>query len=223
MNTFDRLRREQAKREAERGDKPRRYRTKERAELEEKHRRLVARAFKHGLRVSRNFDEKYFRFSLDFDGAMAERLVAIIGQYDRNKSSLKAWSYSHANFACLDLLRKNVFVGTFVRGDKENRNPEVYSIEAITEWRARFHKWDSRKSEPSLLAKSDPVTPLESEDALSHLLRGLDQRERDMMVLYYRDDLPMHEIGRRLGYSESRISQMHSSVIHRLRERQKSA
>lgn len=49
------------------------------------------------------------------------------------------------------------------------------------------------------------------------LLRGCNDTERAIMVWYYRGDLTMKEIGENLRLSESRVSQIHSSVIGRLR------
>ena len=38
------------------------------------------------------------------------------------------------------------------------------------------------------------------------------------MILYYYEELTMKEIGTTLGLSESRVSQMHSSIVNRLKE-----
>ena len=41
--------------------------------------------------------------------------------------------------------------------------------------------------------------------------------ERMLVVLYYLEAMTMKEVGRVLGLSESRVSQMHSSILARLR------
>ena len=48
-------------------------------------------------------------------------------------------------------------------------------------------------------------------------IEGLPERERLVMLLYYREELTRKEIGLHLGIAESRISQIHASAIRRLR------
>ena len=44
------------------------------------------------------------------------------------------------------------------------------------------------------------------------------RNERLIMILYYYEELTMKEIGSTLGLSESRVSQMHSSIVARLKD-----
>ena len=57
------------------------------------------------------------------------------------------------------------------------------------------------------------------EDFWREQLRGLTQTERLILLMYYRDGLTMKEIGSNLQLSESRISQMTSAMLRRLRNR----
>jgi len=50
-------------------------------------------------------------------------------------------------------------------------------------------------------------------------INGLPEKEKLVVSLYYYDELTMREIGEVLGYTESRISQMHTKAILRLRAR----
>jgi RNA polymerase sigma factor for flagellar operon FliA len=65
--------------------------------------------------------------------------------------------------------------------------------------------------------------PLESllelgfRDALAKAIDELPERERLMMALYYEQELNLKEIGAVLDVSESRVSQIHSQAISRLR------
>ena len=59
----------------------------------------------------------------------------------------------------------------------------------------------------------------EQRDLLSLALRGLTERERSIIAFYYKDLLTMKEIGSRLGIDESRVSQLHSGALLRLRGR----
>ena len=55
--------------------------------------------------------------------------------------------------------------------------------------------------------------------ALAESISGLPERERLVMALYYDEELNLREIGEVLGVTESRISQIHSQAILRLRAR----
>lgn len=57
------------------------------------------------------------------------------------------------------------------------------------------------------------------EDFWREQLRGLSQTERLILLLYFREGLRMSQIGAQLGLSESRISQMTSAMLRRLRNR----
>jgi RNA polymerase sigma factor for flagellar operon FliA len=59
---------------------------------------------------------------------------------------------------------------------------------------------------------------LNREDLRSLVSRGLGKKERLVVMLYYYEEMTMKEIGQILGLSESRISQMHASVITRLQK-----
>ena len=48
-------------------------------------------------------------------------------------------------------------------------------------------------------------------------LKALPERERTVMALYYEQDLNLKEIGAVMGVTESRISQLHSQAVARLR------
>ena len=46
--------------------------------------------------------------------------------------------------------------------------------------------------------------------------KGLNRKERLIIILYYYEELTMKEVGATLDLSESRVSQMHSSLVERL-------
>ena len=48
--------------------------------------------------------------------------------------------------------------------------------------------------------------------------KGLSRNERLIIILYYYEELTMKEIGATLDLSESRVSQMHSSIVQRLQQ-----
>ncbi len=55
--------------------------------------------------------------------------------------------------------------------------------------------------------------------ALADAIKGLPEREQLVVSLYYDEELNLREIGEVLGVSESRVCQIHSQVMARLRAR----
>ena len=58
-------------------------------------------------------------------------------------------------------------------------------------------------------------------ELLARAISDLPEKEKLTVSLYYQDELTMKEIGEVLGYTESRISQMHSKAMFRLRTKLK--
>lgn len=56
-------------------------------------------------------------------------------------------------------------------------------------------------------------------DGLAQAIEQLPEKERLVMALYYDEELNLKEIGQVLDVSESRVSQIHSQAIKRLRSR----
>ncbi len=66
----------------------------------------------------------------------------------------------------------------------------------------------------------DPLVVLERaglRQALASAIEVLPRQKRQLLRHYYEDDLKMHEIGKQLGLSVSRVSQLHSQTIAELR------
>jgi RNA polymerase sigma factor for flagellar operon FliA len=64
---------------------------------------------------------------------------------------------------------------------------------------------------------SDPVREIQRKDLKELISRGLSRAERLIIILYYFEEMTMKEIGSTLDLSESRVSQMHSSILARLK------
>jgi len=68
---------------------------------------------------------------------------------------------------------------------------------------------DDRSANPLLIAQQKTLKDV--------LTRGFSRSERLIVVLYYYEQLTMKEIGATLDLSESRVSQMHTSIVNRLK------
>ena len=64
----------------------------------------------------------------------------------------------------------------------------------------------------------DPTLNIQKRDVMKMVTKGLNRNERLIVILYYYEELTMKEIGATLGLSESRVSQMHSSIVARLKD-----
>jgi len=63
----------------------------------------------------------------------------------------------------------------------------------------------------------NPLLEAQKRDLKNLLTKGLTRAERLIIVLYYYEEMTMKEIGATLDLSESRVSQMHSSIVARLK------
>ncbi len=73
-------------------------------------------------------------------------------------------------------------------------------------------------------ADLDPLNELIEEDLREHIVQAIEklpEREKQVLSLYYQDELNLKEIGAVLGVGESRVSQIHSQAIKRLNSRLK--
>ncbi|MFC1523322.1 sigma-70 family RNA polymerase sigma factor [Thermodesulfobacteriota bacterium] len=78
--------------------------------------------------------------------------------------------------------------------------------------------------DPLKILESDPfslINQTEIRNLLAQAINKLPHKEKLTVSLYYFDELTMKEIGEVLGYTESRISQMHSKAMLRLRSKLK--
>lgn len=63
----------------------------------------------------------------------------------------------------------------------------------------------------------NPLGEIQRKDLKVLITKGLSRAERLIVVLYYYEEMTMKEIGMTLDLSESRVSQMHSSILARLK------
>lgn len=90
-------------------------------------------------------------------------------------------------------------------------------------------KWDDGEEDKAVekadvLAdkKSDsPFQSLHQKDLLEFITRHLTKKERLIVIMYYYEGLTMKEIGEVLNLTESRVCQIHSNILTRLKEQLK--
>lgn len=64
---------------------------------------------------------------------------------------------------------------------------------------------------------ANPISMAQHKTLKEVLTRGFTRSERLIVLLYYYEQLTMKEIGATLDLSESRVSQMHTSIVNRLK------
>lgn len=97
----------------------------------------------------------------------------------------------------------------------DGRNSNLFSLEAMG-------SGDFMILNQSCHTDDDPLKNVQSDDiknSLTDAIRGLPERERIVVSLYYDMEMNLREIGEVIGVSESRTSQLMSQALARLRAR----
>lgn len=101
----------------------------------------------------------------------------------------------------------------------------VVSFEELWSGGDRDERSDGAASIPDHGAE-DPVATYEAEEVkhiLADVIEHLPERERVVITLYYYEGLTLKEIGKVLGVTESRVSQLHTKAVLRMRTKLHSA
>lgn len=69
------------------------------------------------------------------------------------------------------------------------------------------------------LSPMDFIVRTENIEQLASVIAGLTEKEQYVISLFYQEELTLSEIGRLLGLSTSRVSQIHSKALKKLKER----
>lgn len=111
--------------------------------------------------------------------------------------------------------RLGVSLGEYHQVLQDGLACRIFSIEEMLE--AGNRQWEESAS-----ADDGPMQILEQENfraALAQSIDALPEREKLVVALYYDEELNLKEIGEVLGVSESRVCQIHSQAMLRLRAR----
>jgi RNA polymerase sigma factor for flagellar operon FliA len=98
---------------------------------------------------------------------------------------------------------------------RDSSNCRVFSIEELAQTGDNYLEESSGVSEAPL----ESVTRENFQRALSAAIASLPERERLIISLYYDEELNLREIGQILNLTESRVSQISSQAVLRLRSR----
>jgi RNA polymerase sigma factor for flagellar operon FliA len=74
-------------------------------------------------------------------------------------------------------------------------------------------------SDPNAVDPARELGVSELKDRLAHAISRLPEREKLVVALYYYENLTLREIGEVLGVTESRVSQLHTKAVLRLKSR----
>ena len=109
-----------------------------------------------------------------------------------------------------------VDAGEFAKIKRDSRPTGMVSLNR------KWYEGDSNRDVTEMDVVRDrrqetPLSKLQRDDLKYLLTRGLSRAERLIVILYYYEEMTMKEIGVTLDLSESRVSQMHSSILARLK------
>ena len=99
----------------------------------------------------------------------------------------------------------------------ESNISQICSLDELQEELAdRFEQPDAQHEKLNPL---NEITQLRLVRKIGDEIKALPEREQTLLNLYYQQELNMKEVGEILGITETRVSQLHSQAIKRLRSR----
>ena len=111
-----------------------------------------------------------------------------------------------------------------LRMDHAELSTEISSARAKTMY-SLSERWDDRDDDGSMEKVEivedkdaiDPIGELNRRDVMNYITRSLTHKERFIIEQYYQVGHTMREIGEMLALTESRVCQIHSNVMSRLK------
>jgi len=136
---------------------------------------------------------------------VTQRLDQKLGRAATDHELAKAMKMTRGDFyRLLDQVRSAVLVSLDESRSGEDQEPGTLG---------------DHLADPTAVNLEDRLAEEESKIMLLRTLNQLPEQERLVVALYYYEHLTLKEIGRALGISESRVSQVHTRAMSRLRVR----
>jgi len=115
------------------------------------------------------------------------------------------------------------FGGGFTQNDLETLRRDAHAV-GVSSLGKKIYETDSFKDVQRGDLQEDrkaarPLDIIEANENFNAMLSGFSTQEKLVLFLYYSEELTMKQIGMQLELSESRVSQMHSAIISRLRDK----
>ncbi|MBW4201718.1 RNA polymerase sigma factor FliA [Enterobacter cloacae subsp. cloacae] len=139
-------------------------------------------------------------------------IVAIIQQIEQEKGG----EATEAEIA----ERMGVSLQEFQQMLADNNGSQMYSVDELQENYA--DSWETSDDENERLNPLNDTISQNLMERLTEHIQYIPEREQVLLQLYYLQDLNMKEIGLVLGITETRVSQLHSLAVKRLRSRMES-
>jgi len=138
-------------------------------------------------------------------------LLKACRSYDSSRGAeFKTYAYHRIRGAVLDELRRMDFLPRSQREKARQDGRTPPSVVAIPTDEDGQESLEAREKEA-------PFETADLQDCLDRLILQLPAKMSEVMALYYRQGLRMREIGARMNLTESRVSQIHSNALARLR------
>lgn len=142
----------------------------------------------------------------------AREIVAIIQQIEQEKGG----EATEAEIA----ERMGVSLQEFQQMLADNNASQMYSVDELQENYA--DSWETSDDENESLNPLNDAVRQNLIERITEHIQFIPEREQILLQLYYLQDLNMKEIGLVLGITETRVSQLHSLAVKRLRSRMES-
>lgn len=140
-----------------------------------------------------------------------EGLMKAARSYDSSQgAAFKTYAYHRIRGAILDEIRRLDFLPRSIRDKARKEGVQAPSLVGLPTDKDGY---DSLAAKPGASA----VEQNDLREILSAEIKRLPEKLRLVMTFYYGEGMKMRDIGNRLGLTESRVSQIHSNAVARLR------
>ena len=155
---------------------------------------------------------------LDLEDVISMGVVGLIGclaRFDINRGvKFETWAVMRVRGAIIDGIRDLDWVPRLER----TRHPDGDGIQTMIAVDPQETRENEHGSQIAQMATTDSSDP-KQDHFWRQICRGLSVKERLVLIMYWRLEMTMKQVGQHLGFSESRTSQIHSDLMNRLRER----